>query len=240
MGQGDTISANRVKQDERYMKRCLFLAKKALGHAAPNPMVGCVIVHKETIIGEGYTSAYGRAHAEVNAIRSVHDPSLLPEATLYVTLEPCSHHGKTPPCADLILSHKIPEVVIGLKDPHVKVAGQGIEKLKKAGCEVRLGILENECKKHHRRFLTFHLKKRPYIILKWAQSLDGFMAPEDSKRSEDPQPYWLTNTYSRQLVHKWRSEEQAILVGTNTVIQDNPHLGTRYWNGRSPIRIFSD
>lgn len=216
------------------------LGKKGLGTTAPNPMVGCVIVHDGKIIGEGYTSPYGGPHAEVNAINSIKDKSVLSQASLYVTLEPCSHYGKTPPCADLITKHNIPEVFIGLKDPHDKVAGKGIQKLEEAGCKVTVGILEKECRKHHKRFLTYQEKKRPYIILKWAETQDGFMAPDNTKREDKPEPYWITNPYSRQLVHQWRSEEQAILVGTNTVLKDNPKLNTRDWAGKSPIRIVLD
>ena len=222
------------------MARCIEIAKNAMGTAAPNPMVGAVLVHEEKIIGEGYTSTYGGPHAEVNAINSVKDHSLLPEATLYVTLEPCSHHGKTPPCADLILQMKIPRVVIGLKDPHNKVAGLGIARLQEAGCEVITGILEKKCREHHRRFLTYHEKKRPYIILKWAQSADGFLAPEQARRQHRPEPYWITCPASRQLVHKWRAEEQAILVGTNTVLEDNPSLTVRNWHGKNPLRVILD
>lgn len=216
------------------------LGKKGLGTTAPNPMVGSVIVHDGKIIGEGFTSPYGGPHAEVNAINSVKDKSLLSQASLYVTLEPCSHYGKTPPCADLITKHNIPEVFIGLKDPHDKVAGKGIQKLEEAGCKVTVGILEKECREHHKRFLTYQEKKRPYIILKWAETQDGFVAPDKTKRKDKPEPYWITNPYSRQLVHQWRSEEQAILVGTNTVLEDNPKLNTRDWAGKNPIRIVLD
>ncbi|WP_420322830.1 bifunctional diaminohydroxyphosphoribosylaminopyrimidine deaminase/5-amino-6-(5-phosphoribosylamino)uracil reductase RibD [Flagellimonas sp.] len=216
------------------------LGKKGLGNTAPNPMVGSVIVYQNKIIGEGFTSPYGGNHAEVNAIESVADKSLLSKSTLYVTLEPCSHHGKTPPCADLIAKHQIPEVVIGLKDPHSKVSGRGIEKLQQAGCSVQLGILESECRWHHRRFLTFHEENRPYIVLKWAESKDGFIAPDPSKRKKNPQPFWITNTYSKQLVHQWRSQEQAILVGTNTVLEDNPKLTARNWKGKHPVRVILD
>ena len=216
------------------------LAKKGLGTTAPNPMVGCVIVHGGKIIGEGFTSPYGGPHAEVNAINAVKEKSLLKEASLYVTLEPCSHYGKTPPCADLIAHHNIPEVYIGLKDPHLKVAGKGIKKLEATGCKVTVGILEQECRGHHKRFLTFQEKKRPYIILKWAETQDGFMAPDKTQRNSDPEPYWITNPYSRHLVHQWRSEEQAILVGTNTVLEDNPKLNTRDWAGKNPIRVILD
>ncbi|WP_299220689.1 bifunctional diaminohydroxyphosphoribosylaminopyrimidine deaminase/5-amino-6-(5-phosphoribosylamino)uracil reductase RibD [uncultured Aquimarina sp.] len=222
---------------ETYIRRCLKIATNALGNARPNPMVGSVIAHNQIIIGEGYTSAYGGNHAEVNAINSVKDKSLLKEATIYVTLEPCSHFGKTPPCSDLIIKHKIPNVVIGTIDIHSKVAGKGIEKLKNAGCQVIVGILENECQKHHKRFFTFHNKQRPYIILKWAQTSDGFIAPE---KTEERSPVWITNSYSRQLVHKWRAEEQAILVGNKTVIEDNPKLTIRDWSGTDPVRILID
>ncbi|MGB5370521.1 MAG: bifunctional diaminohydroxyphosphoribosylaminopyrimidine deaminase/5-amino-6-(5-phosphoribosylamino)uracil reductase RibD, partial [Flavobacteriaceae bacterium] len=155
-------------------------------------------------------------------------------------LEPCSHYGKTPPCADLIVHHKIPEVVIGLQDPHLKVAGKGIQKLVDSGCKVSIGIQEKECRELHRRFLTFHGKRRPLIILKWAQTIDGFIAPAPGKRAKDPKPFWITNTVSRQRVHQWRSEEQAILVGTNTVLEDNPKLDVRHWKGKNPIRIVID
>jgi diaminohydroxyphosphoribosylaminopyrimidine deaminase/5-amino-6-(5-phosphoribosylamino)uracil reductase len=208
-----------------------------LGYTAPNPMVGCVIVVNDQIIAEGCTSPYGGAHAEVNAIQSVKDPSLLCEATLYVTLEPCAHFGKTPPCSDLIIAHKIPRVVIGCVDEHDKVCGKGIAKLKAAGCEVSVGVLETECKAHHKRFFTYHTKKRPYIILKWAESNDGFMAPLSKSETK---PVWISNSYSRQLVHQWRAEEQAILVGANTVVQDNPSLTTREVEGPNPTRIVID
>ncbi len=225
---------------EKYISRCIQLAKNGLGSTFPNPMVGCVIVHNDSIIGEGFTSAYGGNHAEVNAIHSVKDKTLLSKSILYVTLEPCSHYGKTPPCSDLIIRFKIPHVVIGTTDSNSKVAGRGIQKLKDAGCNVTLGLLQKECQKHHKRFLTFHQKKRPYIILKWAETLDRLIAPEKEKRNEKAQPYWITNKYSRQMVHKWRSEEQAILVGTNTVLEDNPKLNVRTWNGKSPTRIILD
>lgn len=215
------------------------LARHGLGKTAPNPMVGAVIVHGDKIIGEGYTSPYGGPHAEVNAIASVGRPELLSEATLYVTLEPCCHHGKTPPCTDLIRAHRIPRVVIGLSDPHEKVAGQGIAQLRAAGCEVTVGVLEAACRHHHRRFLTFHEQKRPYIILKWAQSPDGFLAPDPARR-EDGRPYWISGKQSRQLVHKWRTEEAAILVGTETALSDNPKLTAREWHGPNPLRIVID
>ncbi len=226
--------------DEKFMRRCMQLAKNGLGRTAPNPMVGAVIVHNNHIIGEGFTSPFGGAHAEVNAIASVKEKQLLSKSTLYVTLEPCSHFGKTPPCADLIVVHKIPKIVIGLRDPHNKVAGKGIQKLKDAGCEVITGVLEKECSEHHKRFLTFHIQQRPYVILKWAESADGFIAPVKEYRDTVPQPYWITGSLSKQLVHKWRSEEQAILVGTATVLEDNPKLDVRLWTGNSPIRVLLD
>lgn len=226
-----------MKIHEKYISRCIVIAKNGLGTTAPNPMVGCVIVYNSTIIGEGFTSPYGGAHAEVNAINSVKDKSILKEATLYVTLEPCSHFGKTPPCSNLIIEHGIPNIVIGCLDDNEKVAGKGIAKLKAADCNVTVGVLEKECKEHHKRFFTFHNKKRPYIILKWAETIDGFITPLHKK---EKQPVWITNTYSRQLVHKWRAEEQAILVGLNTVMEDNPSLTTRDWDGKNPIRIVLD
>ena len=226
-----------MKIHEKYISRCINIAKNGLGSTAPNPMVGCVIVYNHKIIGEGFTSPYGGAHAEVNAINSVKDKSLLKEATLYVTLEPCSHYGKTPPCSNLIIEHGIKNVVIGCVDDNKKVAGQGIAKLNKAGCNVIVGVLEEACKEHHKRFFTFHNKQRPYIILKWAETANGLIAPLHKK---EKQPVWITNQYSRQLVHKWRAEEQAILVGANTVLEDNPSLTTRDWQGKHPIRVVLD
>lgn len=222
---------------ETYIKRCLEIGKNGLGSTRPNPMVGSVIVYKNKIIGEGFTSAYGGSHAEVNAINSVKNKNLLKDATIYVTLEPCSHYGKTPPCSDLIIRHNIPKVVIGCVDDFEKVAGQGIKRLRNSGAEVIVGVLERECREHHKRFFTFHNKKRPYIILKWAESNDGFIAPETKNEQK---PVWITNTYSRQLVHKWRAEEQAILVGTSTAIADNPSLTTRDYVGKNPTRIVLD
>ena len=197
-------------------------------------MVGCLIVKDDKIIGEGYTDPYGGSHAEVNAIKSVNNQELLKSATLYVTLEPCSHHGKTPPCCDLIIRHQIPRVVIGCIDPHEKVCGQGIARLKASGCQVIVGVEEALCKLHHKRFLTYHTKKRPYIILKWAQTKNGFVAP---KNKNSNRPFWISGKLSRQLVHQWRAEEQAILVGANTVTKDNPSLTTRHIVGKNPIRI---
>ncbi|WP_198520118.1 bifunctional diaminohydroxyphosphoribosylaminopyrimidine deaminase/5-amino-6-(5-phosphoribosylamino)uracil reductase RibD [Lacinutrix sp. Bg11-31] len=222
---------------EIYMQRAIQIANNGLGTTRPNPMVGAVIVHNNKIIGEGFTSKYGGNHAEVNAIKSVTDKLLLAKSTIYVTLEPCSHYGKTPPCSDLILHHKIPNVVIGCVDDNPEVAGKGIKKLMEAGCNVTIGVLEKECKAHHKRFFTFHNKKRPYIILKWAETSDGFIAPTSR---DEQKPVWITNQLSRQLVHKWRAEEQAILVGANTVLQDNPSLTVRDWTGNNPIRVVLD
>jgi len=198
-------------------------------------MVGAVIVHNEIIIGEGWHYQAGEPHAEVNAINSVKDKTLLKEATIYVSLEPCSHFGKTPPCANLIIEHHIPNVVIGCVDSFSEVSGKGIEKLRKSGSNVIVGVLEKECIELNKRFFTFHTKKRPYIILKWTESNDGFIAPINNSKIT-----WITNTYSRQLVHKLRAEEQAILVGTNTAITDNPKLDCRTWKGNNPIRIVLD
>jgi diaminohydroxyphosphoribosylaminopyrimidine deaminase/5-amino-6-(5-phosphoribosylamino)uracil reductase len=215
----------------------LQIAKKGIGTARPNPSVGAVIVHQDMIIGEGFTAPYGGNHAEVNAINSVEDKSLLKEATLYVTLEPCSHFGKTPPCADLIVKHALKQVVIGCLDANSLVSGKGIERLKKASIHVVLGVLEEECRRHHKRFFTVQEKKRPYIILKWAETKDGFVAP--IKKVEN-KPVFISNIYSQQLVHKLRSTEHAILVGTNTVLADNPKLNVRTWSGENPIRVVLD
>ena len=200
-------------------------------------MVGGVIIHNNKVIGEGYTSSYGGNHAEVNVIKSVTNKRLLKESTLYVTLEPCCHFGKTPPCTDFIIKNRISNVVIGCKDDNIKVAGKGIALLQNNGINVTVGVLNEECRIHHKRFFTFHNKKRPYIILKWAETTNGFIAPTNKKEQK---PVWISNTYSRQLTHKWRAEEQAILVGTNTVVQDNPSLTTRDWIGQNPIRVLID
>lgn len=228
-----------MKIHEKYIKRCIELAKNGLGTTRPNPMVGCVIVYGDKIIGEGYTSPYGGNHAEVNAIESVTDKSVLSKATLYVSLEPCSHYGKTPPCSDLIVKHKLKKVVVGVVDDNSLVAGKGVEHLKVSEIDVVVGVLEDECREVNKRFFTFHQKKRPYIILKWAQTKDGFI---DKKRGENAAslPNWISNKYSQQLVHKWRGEEQSILVGTNTVIADNPRLNVRSWAGENPIRLVLD
>jgi len=222
---------------EKYIKRCIELAKNGLGTTYPNPVVGSVIVYNDQIIGEGWHRKSGESHAEVNAINSVKNKSLLSKSTIYVSLEPCSHFGKTPPCCDLIIANNIPNVVIGTIDPFSKVAGNGVKKLLEAGKNVTVGILEEECNELNKRFFTYHNKKRPYIVLKWAESCDGFIAPSSKKERK---PVWITNEFSRQMVHKWRSEEQAILVGTNTVMEDNPTLTVRDWKGQNPIRIVLD
>tara|TARA_R110001606_G_scaffold10161_8_gene43692 strand:- start:5110 stop:6162 length:1053 start_codon:yes stop_codon:yes gene_type:complete len=219
------------------MQRCLQIAKNGIGTTRPNPSVGAVVVLNDEIIGEGFTSPYGGNHAEVNAIDAVKNKSLLKNATIYVTLEPCSHFGKTPPCADLIVKNQIKNVVIGCVDSNSLVAGKGIERLRNAGIHVVVGVLENECKEHHKRFFTVQNKKRPFIILKWAETNNGFIAPLNK---ESNHPIWISNQYSQQLVHKWRAEEHAILVGTNTVIADNTKLNVRNWSGNNPIRIVLD
>ena len=222
---------------QSYMQRCLELAQLGLGNAQPNPLVGSVIVYNDTIIGEGYHQQYGAEHAEVNAINSVEDKTLLKKSTLYVNLEPCSHYGKTPPCADLIIKHEIPHVVIGAIDEYSAVNGKGVKKLEAAGVKVELKILEAEAKALNKRFYTFYAKKRPYIILKWAQTMDSYM---DIDRSKAEKPLKITNALADKLVHKWRSEEQSILVGTTTAIMDNPQLSVRNWEGKSPLRIIID
>ena len=218
------------------MSRCLQLAKSGAGNVAPNPMVGSVLVYKDKIIGEGYHQQYGEAHAEVNCIADVSRENIpfIEKSTLYVSLEPCSHFGKTPPCTDLIIKNKIKKVVIGCKDVYKEVAGNGIEKLQNAGVEVITGILENESISLNKRFFTFHQKFRPFIILKWAQSSNIKVGSNNSPR------ILISNEYSNRLVHKWRSEEAGILVGTNTIIQDNPSLTTRLWPGKNPVRIIID
>lgn len=222
----------------QYMQRALELASKGTGIVDPNPMVGCVIVCEDKIIGEGYHHQYGGPHAEVVAINQVIDKTQLQQSVLYVTLEPCAHHGKTPPCSDLIIASKIPHVVIATSDPFAAVNGKGIEKLKAAGIKVEVGLLEEEARFLNRRFFTFHQRKRPYIILKWAQTIDGFL---DKKRTIDhPLPNQITELPAKRLLHKWRTEERSILVGKNTVIMDNPQLTARLVQGRQPVRITID
>jgi diaminohydroxyphosphoribosylaminopyrimidine deaminase/5-amino-6-(5-phosphoribosylamino)uracil reductase len=221
--------------DELYMQRCLQLAALGLGKTSPNPMVGAVIVHNGKIIGEGYHHQCGQAHAEVNAINSVKNMELLKESTLYVNLEPCSHFGKTPPCADAIIRYGIPKVVIGSIDYHDKVNGNGVRKLREAGVEVVENVCKSDCEELNKRFFTFHQQHRPYIILKWAQTRDGYM---DIDRSDSPaSTYWITNPALKVLVHKWRSEEDAILVGYNTMRNDRPQLTTREYPGKDPQRF---
>lgn len=221
------------------MARCIELARQGVGNVSPNPMVGCVIVHNETIIGEGFHEKHGEAHAEVNAINSVKNIELLKESTLYVTLEPCAHFGLTPPCSDLIVLKQIPKVIIGTIDPFAKVAGRGIEKMKKAGIDVELGILENECRELNKRFFTFHEKKRPYIFLKWAQTQDRFI-DIDRTAEKFGKPTWITGEKALLQVHKMRAEEDAILVGTNTAQKDNPSLTVRHCAGKNPVRLVLD
>ena len=217
------------------MKRCLELAQKGAGLVSPNPMVGCVIVYEDEIIGEGFHQEYGEGHAEVNAINSINDKSLLNKSTLYVNLEPCAHFGKTPPCANLIIENKIPKVVIGCVDSFSEVFGKGIEKMTNEGIEVIVGILEKESRMLNKRFFTFHEKNRPYVILKWAESKDGFIAPNNQN-----EPFWMTSSKSKILVHKWRSEEDAILIGRITAEKDNPSLTVREVTGENPIRLVID
>lgn len=224
---------------ENYMHRCLQLAARGLGNVSPNPLVGSVIVHNERIIGEGYHRVFGQAHAEVNAIQSVTEKNRLTESTLYVNLEPCSHYGKTPPCTELIIKSGIPKVVIGMQDPFEKVAGRGIVALKKAGVDVLTSCLEDDCRHLNRRFITFQAKKRPFIILKWAQTLDGFM-DMDRMQGETAHVNWITNDKLKLLVHRWRTEEDAVMIGTHTALNDNPQLTVRDWSGRNPIRLVLD
>lgn len=219
-----------------YMHRCLQLAKLGMGNVAPNPMVGAVLFYEDKIIGEGYHQKWGEPHAEVNCIASVEEEHkyFISKSTLYVSLEPCAHHGKTPPCADLIIEHKIPKVVVGCRDPFVQVDGKGIEKLQNAGIEVIVDVLNEECIELNKRFFIFHTKHRPYITLKWAQTADQKISGENHGRLH------ISNEFSNRLVHKWRSEEVAILVGTNTALFDDPELTTRLWKGSSPIRLVVD
>ena len=217
------------------MQRCIELAEKGLGNTYPNPLVGCVIVKNDEIIAEGWHKKAGAAHAEVDAIQKVIDKSILEECTLFVNLEPCNHFGKTPPCVNLIIDMRIPNVVIGCQDSNEKVSGKGIKKLIEAGCNVITGVLENKCQTMNQRFFTFHEKKRPYIILKWAESKDGYIAPKNQI-----EPFWMTSSESKKLVHKWRAEETAILVGRVTAEKDNPCLTVREVEGENPIRIVID
>ena len=220
--------------DSLFMQRALELALLGRGHVSPNPLVGSVVVHEGKIIGEGWHRKFGEAHAEVHAIQAVEDKGLLKESTIYVTLEPCSHIGKTPPCADMLIRHQLRKVIVANVDPNPLVAGEGLKKLRAAGMEVISGICNTQGRELNKRFFTFMEKQRPYIILKWAQTADGFVARAnyDSK--------WISNEYSRQLVHRWRTEEDAILVGAKTVTHDNPQLNVRDWTGRNPVRVVID
>ena len=224
-----------MKTHEYFMEKCIDLAKKGIQDVSPNPMVGSIIVYNNEIIGQGYHEKYGSNHAEVNAINSVQDKSLLEKSTLYVNLEPCCHHGKTPPCTDLIIENKIPKVVIGCKDSYSKVSGNGIKKLRNNLIEVIDCVLDDKCRELNRRFFCYHEKKRPYIILKWAKSKDNFIAPINQEK-----PFWMTCKKSKKLVHSWRAEEDAILVGRKTVVADNPSLTVRMCEGKNPLRIVID
>ena len=230
---------NCLKNHDIYMQRCLELAKNGMGKVEPNPLVGAVVVHDNRIIGEGFHQRFGKSHAEVIAINSVIKRELLRQSRLYVNLEPCAHQGKTPPCTDLIIKEQIPNVIIGTSDPNSLVAGRGIKKLRNAGVNVTLGVLENNCYDLNRRFFTFHKNNRPYVILKWAETKDGFI--DLHRQSEEEIGInWITSETSRTLVHRWRSEEQGILSGTNTVLKDDPKLTNRNWGGKNPTRIILD
>ncbi|MBC7828825.1 MAG: bifunctional diaminohydroxyphosphoribosylaminopyrimidine deaminase/5-amino-6-(5-phosphoribosylamino)uracil reductase RibD [Chitinophagaceae bacterium] len=229
------------------MQRCIHLAKMAAGKTAPNPMVGAMLVHENRIIGEGYHQYYGGPHAEANCIGSVKeaDRHLISEAVLYVSLEPCAHFGKTPPCADLIIENSIREVVVGCRDPFIEVNGKGIEKLRDAGTRVTTGVLEEKCRELNKRFFTFHTQHRPYILLKWAQTQNGKIAappnpPQSVDRDALHERLYISNEYTNRVVHKWRSEEASILVGTNTALLDDPALTNRYFPGNSPVRLVVD
>ena len=224
-----------MKTHEHFIEKCITLARKGNLNVSPNPMVGCIIVYNDEIIGEGYHQEYGKSHAEVNAIKAVKDKSLLSKSTLYVNLEPCCHHGKTPPCTDLIIRHNFSKVVIGCIDPFSEVSGKGIKKLKDNSIEVVHGVLEEKCKDLNRRFFYFHKYKRPYIILKWAKSKDNYIAPINQEK-----PFWMTSKESKTLVHNWRAEEDAILVGRKTVTADNPSLTVRMCEGKNPMRLVID
>jgi diaminohydroxyphosphoribosylaminopyrimidine deaminase/5-amino-6-(5-phosphoribosylamino)uracil reductase len=226
----------RLTTDELYINRCIELAKLGAGRVAPNPMVGAVLVYEGMILGEGYHEQFGKAHAEVNCINSVPEAHqhLIPDSTLYVSLEPCAHHGKTPPCTDLIIRNNIKKVVIGTRDPFSKVNGKGIEKLQSAGVHVVTGVQEQACNELNKRFFTFHQKKRPYVILKWAQTADGRISSGNENR------LLISNELTNREVHKWRSEEASILVGTNTALLDDPALNVRLWKGNNPVRLVMD
>ena len=227
-----------MNNNTKYMNRCLQLALVGRNHVAPNPMVGAVIVHENKIIREGFHREFGKPHAEVHAINSVKDKSLLKESTLYVNLEPCSHYGKTPPCSNLIVENKIKKVVIGCLDSNSKVSGKGVEKMRSNGVEVEVGVLEKESRKLNRRFFTFHEEQRPYVFLKWAQSADGYI--DINRENDTPEIHWISTVQSKRLVHTWRAMETAILIGNTTAINDNPELTTREVFGENPLRIVID
>lgn len=227
-----------IRLHQFYMKRCLELAAQGGGYTAPNPMVGAVLVCDGKIIGEGYHKRYGGPHAEPNAIHAVKDKTLLEKSTLYVSLEPCSHFGKTPPCANLIVTSRIPRVVIGTLDPNPKVAGRGVDILREAGIEVTVGVMEEDCRALNKRFFIYQEQKRSYVLLKWAQTADGYIDRIRTDVSE--QPLQISNAITRQLTHKMRAENQAIMVSTNTVLLDNPSLTVRHWSGCSPVRVAID
>lgn len=237
--QNNNKSANKMNIHEKYIERCLQLAELGKGYVSPNPMVGSIIVHNGKIIGEGYHRQYGKAHAEVNAINSVKDKTLLKESTIYVSLEPCSHYGKTPPCAQLIIDSQIPEVVIATLDPNPLVSGRGVKMLETAGIKVHIGILKSDAENLNQPFFTNQLNGRPYIFLKWAQTSDGFI-DKMRKEGEEAKPTPISNCFTQMLVHKKRAEVSAIMVGTNTVIKDNPSLTTRHWYGKNPLRVILD
>ena len=227
-----------MQVEEKFMARCIELARHGSGHTAPNPMVGAVIVHDGVIIGEGFHRCCGQAHAEVNAIASVKDESLLRESTIYVSLEPCSHYGKTPPCAELIIRKRIPHVVIGCLDPFPEVSGRGVRMLREAGIEVVTGVLEEEARRLNKAFMTFQTRKRPYVTLKWAESADGYIDKIRPNDTEPPVVFSTPETLAR--VHKMRAESAAILVGKHTALLDNPSLTVRHWTGKSPVRLVID
>ena len=225
-----------MHSDEYYMQKCLDLAKKGLGNVAPNPMVGAVIVHDNKIIGQGFHEKFGEAHAEVNAVNSVKDTSLLKESTIYVSLEPCAHFGKTPPCCDLIIKNEFKRVVVGTQDPFESVDGNGIERIKNNGIDITVGVLEGECKELNKAFFAAHTKKRPYVTLKWAQTKSGKI---DAGKC-DQEVAWISGPEAKRFVHQLRVENQAILVGYNTVVNDDPELTVREVEGKNPIRIVLD
>tara|TARA_B100000886_G_scaffold272809_1_gene196745 strand:+ start:273 stop:1238 length:966 start_codon:yes stop_codon:yes gene_type:complete len=220
--------------DDLLMKRCIDLGKKALGKTYPNPNVGALLFYDGKIISEGFTLEHGKNHAEINVIKKINDLKVLKKSTLYVTLEPCSHYGKTPPCCEAIYNKNIKKVVIGINDPNELVNGKGIGFLRSKNIDVKTNVLESECKKLHKRFLTFQNKKRPYVILKWAETLNGFISPINKKNKR---PFWISNNYSRQLVHKWRSQEHGILIGGQTYLNDSPILNSRLWDNNNPKKF---